>query len=266
MVVRTSYKIDYPYDRLNKKGKRTIYNTPRGAFNCGGYALNTISWYCPYSRCDVDFPSLYMRLKGDYRAVLEYTVEYMLNEFNKRLRVIQSLDELQEGEEVIGYRIATNGFDFHYIRRKSNGSWYGKRGACPWIEQYTTEQAFDSDSAAWGYGNYNSEMILFAIIVEQGLTKPLFYDIIHIENERERNQMIFISKEELAQIRAQIAINQGLEHIDEVRCRRCQHWGFNQGKIINHIGQSRCMLRKEKTDSYQWCKKFLKTLDKSKTI
>ena len=90
--------------------------------------------------------------------------------------------------------------------------------------------------------------------------------IIIIVNEREGNQMTFISKEELAQIRAQIAIDQGLEHIDDVRCRRCQYWGFNQGKIINNVGQSRCMLRKEKTDSYQWCKKFLKTLDKSKIV
>lgn len=167
MVVRTSYKIDYPYDCLNKKGKRTIYNTPREAFNCGGYALNTISWYCPYSRCDDgSFPKLYQRLKRDYRAVLEYTVEYMLKEFNKRLRVIQSLDELQEGEEAVGYRIATNGWDFHYIRRKNNGSWYGKRGACPLIERYTAAQVFDSNSAAWSYGDYDSEMVLFALIVE----------------------------------------------------------------------------------------------------
>lgn len=70
--------------------------------------------------------------------------------------------------------------------------------------------------------------------------------------------MEFISKENLIQIRAQIAIKEGLGNASEVRCRRCQHWGFNQGKLINNVGQSRCMLRKEKTDSYQWCKKFCK--------
>ena len=179
------YKIPYRLDRLNRRNKRCLSNTMKNAFNCGGFALKTFSWYCPFGISDGDLSDLYDRFNKDYMAVLQYTVNYMLNDFKGKLRVIQDLAELQENEEAVAYRIKTNCWDFHYVRRKKNGKWYGKIGYLPKIHRYTEEQVFDCESDAWGNGRYDSEMILFALIVKQGLTKPLFYDIIIIENERE---------------------------------------------------------------------------------
>jgi hypothetical protein len=164
MVVTTD--IPYMQDRLNTKRMREMKNTPRTEYNCGGYALDTFSWYCPFSRKDWTIGNLLERFDGDYTAVLQYTVDYMLKEFKGKLRLIQSLAELQEGEEAVGYRIVTSCWDFHYVRRKQNGSWYGKMGACPKIYRYTEEQVFDYESEAWRNGRYDSEMILFALIVK----------------------------------------------------------------------------------------------------
>lgn len=71
-----------------------------------------------------------------------------------------------------------------------------------------------------------------------------------------------ITIKDLHRIRVTIAEEQGMRCADDVRCRNCHHWGYNQGKLINNIGQSRCMLRKEKADSYQWCQRFKKPIDK----
>jgi hypothetical protein len=92
----------------------------------------------------------------------------MLKDFKGKLRVIENLNELLSNEEAVAYRIEMCGVgaDFHYVRRKRNGSWYGKLGSCPTIHRYTEEQVFDCESEAWYYGRYDSEMILFALIVK----------------------------------------------------------------------------------------------------
>lgn len=166
------YKIPYRIDRLNKRNKRGLSNTYMRAYNCGGFALKTFSWYCPMGRNDRDLITLLDRFDSDYMAVLQYTVDYMLNDFKGKLRVIQSLDELQKNEEAVAYRIATNGYDFHYVRRKKNGSWYGKMGCCMSINRYTEEQVFDFESEAWSNGKYDSEMIFICVNCKIGSKRP----------------------------------------------------------------------------------------------
>jgi hypothetical protein len=71
--------------------------------------------------------------------------------------------------------------------------------------------------------------------------------------------MEVITKEQLEQIRADIATIQGLQRVDAVRCLYCKKWGYNCGEVMNSMGESRCTIRKRheaKTVSYQWCKKF----------
>jgi hypothetical protein len=155
-------------DRLNTKRLRKVKKTPRTEFNCGGCALDTFSWYQPFSRKDGTLDNIIEAFEEDYNKVLDYTVKYMLEDFKGKLRIIANLNELQDNEEAVAYRIEMNNFiaDFHYIRRKRNGSWYGKLGACPKIHRYTEEQVFDCESEAWRNGRYNSEMILFALIVK----------------------------------------------------------------------------------------------------
>lgn len=47
----------------------------------------------------------------------------------------------------------------------------------------------------------------------------------------------------------------------KVRCYYCKYWGYNCGKAMNDIGESRCLVRKKdnKTASYQFCRKYAPT-------
>lgn len=60
---------------------------------------------------------------------------------------------------------------------------------------------------------------------------------------------------ELRVKRKEIADACGIKYLD-VRCYYCKAWGYNCGKTMNSVGQSQCIIRKERTDSYLWCKKF----------
>lgn len=65
-----------------------------------------------------------------------------------------------------------------------------------------------------------------------------------------------ITKEQLEQMREDLAKSQGLECGKDVRCYHCKKWGYNCGKVMDSMGQSKCAMRKDKTASYQWCKHF----------
>lgn len=58
------------------------------------------------------------------------------------LRVISSLDEVEENEYPILFRHSSDG-DFHYVKRGKNGVWYHKRGASTEIEVMRKEKIFD---------------------------------------------------------------------------------------------------------------------------
>lgn len=71
--------------------------------------------------------------------------------------------------------------------------------------------------------------------------------------------MITITKEQIRQIREDIAAEFGIEDVSDVRCLYCKSWGWNRCKVMNSVGESACKHRKRpdnKTTSYQWCKKF----------
>ena len=40
------------FDPLNNQKTRNIKNSNRYNYNCGGYALETFSWYCPHTKQD----------------------------------------------------------------------------------------------------------------------------------------------------------------------------------------------------------------------
>ena len=68
-----------------------------------------------------------------------------------------------------------------------------------------------------------------------------------------------ITTAELGRIRTAIAQAQGLEDTwNDVRCYHCKKWGYNCGKAMNSMGESKCCRDRKtgKTASYQWCKAF----------
>jgi len=67
-----------------------------------------------------------------------------------------------------------------------------------------------------------------------------------------------ITTAELEQMREALAKSQGLECGKDARCYHCRRWGYNRGKAMDSMGQSKCYRDKStgKTASYQWCKHF----------
>lgn len=67
-----------------------------------------------------------------------------------------------------------------------------------------------------------------------------------------------ITVTELEKMREEIAKSQGLECGKDARCYHCKQWGYNRGKVMDSMGQSKCYRDKTtgKTASYQWCKCF----------
>ena len=135
-------------DEYNRLGKRNIKNTTKRTYNCGGYALESFSWYLP-------------RLNGDdvCRAdgtTIEDCVKAMEEDF-PNLRRIQEISELKENEYAVAFRLSD--YDFHYIKRARNGHWYHKMGGLHYIRTMKEEVVF---SESWGKG-YDGEIALLAI-------------------------------------------------------------------------------------------------------
>jgi len=135
-------------DEYNSLRKRNIRNTEKRIYNCGGYALGSFSWYIPkLNNEDV------CRAEG---TIVEDCVKAMMIDF-PNLRRIQSIDELKENEYAVAFRLSD--YDFHYIKRASNGHWFHKRGGSYYIDTMKEEVVF---SESWGRG-YDGEIALLAI-------------------------------------------------------------------------------------------------------
>lgn len=146
-------------DELNLHNTRNIDNTPRSDFNCGGYALETFTWYAPCleeRERDYIFDPYY-----NIEKRLAWAVENMIAEFNGLLREIDGIDELREGEYAIAFRLSTTNSDFHFVKRCANGVWRQKRGGFPRIETMTTEEV---KASVWynGLTTYDGPIVLLA--------------------------------------------------------------------------------------------------------
>lgn len=174
----TEYKNETGF--LNTKKQRNSNNTHKGEYNCGGLALNTFSWYKPYEgafewreQLLYDWLSEYVDQNGKFVDAPEVILEelenrlltrdvlYMLRQFKGKLRRVNGLEDLWEGERLIAYRIGLVGeyndeadtfdefdIDFHYRYYDENEKcWFEKLGSGsirrsigdieePWVEQF----------------------------------------------------------------------------------------------------------------------------------
>ena len=150
---RRSVKQD-PYNLFLKRNRR---NTPRSAYNCGGFALNVYDWICPYIQTD-DYagPILDGMYTDDERMsyiidlinegwdreyieeeILRYDVNFLLDEYPFLEPV--NLEDCAPSDFVIAYRIFINidedlgvveDEDFHF-KIRINGFWFEKMGSDP---------------------------------------------------------------------------------------------------------------------------------------
>ena len=163
-------------DGFNKNKARNRNNTDIRSFNCGGWALNTFSWYRPTIfgdniRCWGDDYYQNMTDKQAFNITLK-AVNAMLREFPD-LRVIEHLKELNKDEYAIAFRIGKDIDDFHYCKRAKNGHWTHKMGGLC-IEKITKKEVF---APVWLDG-YCGFIVLFA---KKDLTSPQNCGIIDIQ-------------------------------------------------------------------------------------
>ena len=135
-------------DNYNVLKKRNIRNTDKFDYNCGGYALESFSWYLPRHN---NVPT-----GEDYGSTVEDCVKAMMEDF-PNLRAIASIDDLKENEYAVAFRLSD--CDFHYVKRASNGHWYHKMGSAPFISTIKKEVVF---SESWGHG-YTGKIALLAV-------------------------------------------------------------------------------------------------------
>ena len=146
----------FQHDPMNKEG-RNSRNTYLCDYNCGGYALGTFNWFCPYGSYAED--TLYG--KRSKETTLKNFTKYILLTFEERIRIISKVEEKTNDEYVIAFRIGYE--DFHFMKRGDNGIWYHKPGSNT-IRRIKKTEVF---SEVWytpnGYTRYDSEIILFAM-------------------------------------------------------------------------------------------------------
>lgn len=120
-----------PFNRLNK---RNVRNSICHAYNCGGYALETFSWYIPKDKNGNGYVSGGFFNEFNGQRITEESVKVMLSEIH-RLRVLQGPDDrISYGEYRLAFRIGKNG-DFHFIKQDKQGKWWHKMG-CLHIEHF----------------------------------------------------------------------------------------------------------------------------------
>lgn len=167
-------------DPFNRNGKRNRSNTDTDAYNCGGFALSTYSWYVPY-RSDEQM-NIYDRWDNiqmcldvaedadntadriDARETVHICVVSLLNLFVKRIledfpsvRRVQTFEEIKPDERIILFRIGAD--DFHFIVSFDHKHWWHKYG-CNYIEELCEDEVLDTE---WANGRYFSPIVILAM-------------------------------------------------------------------------------------------------------
>ncbi len=148
-------------DPFNKERKRNVLNTQRHTYNCGGYALGTFSWYCPHCPADDGWSGYDYGFENAEEAWMKtmYAVSQMILDFEGKLRMIKTLNQLnKKTERVVAFRLSADG-DFHYIKKSSNGCWYHKRGSSTPLHRMKEKDVLNS---VW-CDRYDGPVILLAI-------------------------------------------------------------------------------------------------------
>jgi hypothetical protein len=148
----------YLNDAYNEFGTRTRKNVEGWKFNCGGYALETYNWICPYATEDDSdrlFDDWYSELSNDDRV--EETATWM-EKHVPNLRRVNGVEDLHDDEYLIAYKCGTS--DFHFCKRLPNGIWMHKPGSSR--TRRISEKTVMADKWINGVTVYSSKTVFFA--------------------------------------------------------------------------------------------------------
>jgi hypothetical protein len=161
MILR---KGDENYLNLNKE--RNEENMELGEYNCGGYALGTLTWIVmrAFRRTEVINP---VDIWDEAAQVQSACVDELVDYFEGLIRPIQNFEELKEDEFAVLFRIGVFDAvdpeeseidDYHFIKRHHDGNFWHKPGGSE-IQKFTTDP-FDT----WECGlTYNCPITIFAV-------------------------------------------------------------------------------------------------------
>ena len=147
-------------DELNLERVRSIKNTKRQAYNCGGYALENFAWYCPYTMEQDENDETPFYTSRNSNELVDKCVDHMVEEYKGNLRVIKNVKELKPNEYAIAFRASLENDDFHFAKLGRNGIWYHKRGSSQVIETMSKKELFGK---SWCHGKYDSKLVLMAM-------------------------------------------------------------------------------------------------------
>ena len=186
--------VKYNEDYLNRNNYRNSENTEKSEYNCGGFALNTFNWYKPYEGAFEWRERLLIDWAGDYydqngklveeprtvvreleNRLLTRDVLYMLRQFRGKLRRVNGIEDLWEGERLVAYRIGIKytydeveelfsdfDIDFHYRYFDPKlGYWVEKLGGGPirgCVEEEGSELPWTET-----FWKYTSDIVYFAL-------------------------------------------------------------------------------------------------------
>lgn len=155
-------------DFFNLRRLRNIDNTDSWDYNCGGFALETFSWYEPDFFNDEgcylceDLAAENFSIEYIQEVLCKGCINSILEDFGEKIRVVLRKDNLKTDEELIAFRVDC-GFetdyeiqDFHF-RVFRDGRWQEKNG------HGQIHDAADPDEEIWN-GIYLGPTIYLAKI------------------------------------------------------------------------------------------------------
>ena len=149
------------FDDFNLDHKRNVRNTNFRDYNCMGYALGTYSWLFAYLEDGETDPFNYGVDKEEQEEVLMSCARYLLDNFPLVPITREEAYNIHSKKEIVAFRIAE--YDFHFMVRRKNGSWYHKMGSTS-ICRINKEKVF---APVWKnfYDIYDSEILFFEKVV-----------------------------------------------------------------------------------------------------
>lgn len=178
-------------DFYNSKRTRNKYNTDTDDYNCGGYALETYSWYYPYDEEEAEDMVLEnkfitnfkngMTTQENYDYFMSRFVKRILSDFEDRIRLVKKDSVLFGTERLIAFKfffhpydeergfknLSDVHFDFHFRFFDDNWEKWVEKCGLGELKFCEVDEDWNEIDVDWdcGFNLYDSDTVYFAFKV-----------------------------------------------------------------------------------------------------
>ena len=145
-------------EEIDLDGERNVRNTYGRGYNGMGDALDTYSWLIAYMEDGETDPFNVGVDKEEQEEILMSCAKYLLNNFSLVPVTREQAYNARGKKQIIAFRIAE--YDFHFMVRRKNGSWYHKMGSQD-IHRINKEEVFAPIWTNRSGDIYDSEILFF---------------------------------------------------------------------------------------------------------